>query len=285
MTSRTALLASVLSALASSAPAADKVLVKVNGAPVKKSQAMERAWKAFGTQIINQMMDEILVDQAARSLGIKPDQKQVEARLGRMRAQFKDDATFQSNLSNSGLSLKDLKAQLEQQVLREALVIRAGNIEVTDDEAKNFFDTNKERLDAPESYRLRQIVVGTEKEANDFLVALRAGADFAMLASQVSLDAGTKEKGGDLGFVSRGLMSEPVLKEIQALKVGEIGGPLKTDAGFHIVKLEEVRPAKPAVFAEVKGDLKAALLADKIGKTWPTYIADLRGKAKLETSP
>jgi foldase protein PrsA len=265
--------------------AADKVLVKVNGAPIKKAEAMDRAWKAYGTAVINEMMDEILVTQEAKAKGLKADAASVEGRLSRIKSQFSDEKTFQTRLSDSGLSVKDLKAQLDRQVLRESLVVSARGLSVTDDEARQFFDSNKDKLGSQESYRLRHIVVATEKEANDFLVAIRAGADFAKLASEVSIDAASKDKGGDLGFQNAGMFQADIRKVVSSLKPGQTSSPVKTDMGFHLIRVEEVRPPKPAVLAEVQGELKAALLADKISKSWPGYIAELRGKAKLETAP
>lgn len=269
--------------LAIPAGAQDATLVTVNGVAIKRAAAVERTWKQYGTSVLNLMADEVLIRQAAESTKTKADGKEVDARLKRIREQFKDEATFKARLEASGTSLAELKAQLEDQVLREGLVTKAKDIKVTDAEVKEFFDANKEKLAQPESVRLRHILVGSEKEANDFLVAIKAGADFGKLASQVSLDSATKEKGGDLGFISKGLVIPEVEKVAFSLKPGEVSGVLKTQVGFHILKVEESKQAKAAAFDEVKKDLKTAMLADKITKAWPVYLQELRDKAKYES--
>lgn len=259
------------------------VLVTVNGTPIKRAEAVERAWKQYGTAVLNLMADDILVNQAAAARKVKADAKEVDARLKRIRDQFADEATFKSRLEASGTTLAALKAQIEDQVMREALVTKAKDLKVTDAEVKDFFEANKDKLASAESVHLRHILVAGEKEANDFLVAIKAGADFARLASQVSQDAATRERGGDLGFIAKGLVIPEIEKAAFALKAGEVSPVVKTQLGFHILKVDEVRAPKPAVFDAVKKDLKAAILADKISKAWPGFLQELRDKAKYES--
>lgn len=277
-----------LCATAAPGPAAteegDKaVLVQVNGVPITRAQVLERVFRQYGTSVLNEMADDILVRREAERLAVKADAREVQAGLKRIRDQFKDEATFKERLTATGTNPEEIRARIEEQVVREALVAKARNIKVTESEARDFFEANRERLGAPESVRLRHILVATEREANDFMVALRAGgADFAKLASQASQDAGSREKGGDLGFVSRGLLLPEIEKAAFALKSGEVAGPVRTQLGFHIFKAEEVLAAKPAVFKEIKQDLVKALEAERIAKAWPDYLQELRRKGKYE---
>jgi parvulin-like peptidyl-prolyl isomerase len=271
-------------AKAAAKDAPPSVLATVNGVAIKRSAAMDRAWKQYGTAVLNQMADEILVAQAAGALQLKADPKEVDARIQRIQSQFPDAATFKQKLESSGTSLAELRRQIEDQVLRENLVAKVKNISVTDEEVKGYFDANKEKLSTQESVRLRSLTVAGEKEANDFMVALKAGADFAKLASQVSLDQAAKARGGDMGFVSKGMLQPELEKTIFALKPGELAGPIRLPNGFVIFKAEEFKSAKPAVFADIQGDLKQAMVADKLNKAWPGYIQELRDKAKFVTS-
>jgi parvulin-like peptidyl-prolyl isomerase len=258
------------------------VLAKVNGVSIKRAEAMDRAWKEYGTAVLNEMADEILVKQAAESLKIAVDPAVVDARLKRVQGQFKDEAAFQASLTGRGVTVADLRAQISTQVLRENLVIKAKALSATEDEAKQFFAANKEKLGATDALRLRAVVVGGEKEAVDFLAAIRAGADFAKMASQVSLDADSKANGGDLGFVTKGRLPAETEKQVFALKPGEVSGAIKSGAGYQIFKAEEFRAGKAAVYEEVGADLLRAILADKVTKAWPAYLDELRSKAKYE---
>ena len=95
------------------------VLITVNGVEIRRADAMERAWKQQRTAVVNEMADEILIRQAAQALKIKPDAKDVDARIKRIQGQVTDEAAFQKNLAA-------LRAQIEDQVLREDLVERPG---------------------------------------------------------------------------------------------------------------------------------------------------------------
>ena len=253
-----------------------------NGVPIRRQAVVERVMKLYGPAAVSELVDEALVRQAAAALGVAPDAAETEARLKRIRGQFADDATFKARLKTAGLSESELKAALEEPVLREALVAKAKNVTVTDAEVAEFYAANKERLGVPEAVHLRHLVLGSEKEAADFSVALRAGADFAKLAGSVSLDAATKERGGDLGFVSRGILAPEIEKAVFALKAGELGPVVRTPQGFHLFRVEESRAAKPAALDEVRADLRKALLADRLAQAWPGYLQELRAKAKVE---
>ncbi len=283
-------LAVIASLTASSAPAAfaapnkpADVLVTVNGTKVRRAEVQERLWQRYATQALNEVVDDLLVEQAVKSLGIKADSREVDTRLKRIQGQFPDEGTFKQRLASSGGTLKALKEQIQGQVLREALLISAAGIKITDADVRSFFDANKDKLGSPEAVRARHLLVASEKEAQDFLVALRAGADFVKLAGSVSLDAQSKPQGGDLGFIARGMVVPEIETAVMALKPGEVSGPVKTALGWHLFKAEERRAASPADFAQIKGDLASAILADRLTKAWPDYIKELRQKAKLET--
>ena len=260
-------------------------LAKVNGVPILRSEVAERAFRQYGTPVINEMVDEILIAQAAKELQVSADPGEVESRLGRIRSQFPSETVFAERLAATGTNPAELKSRIEQQVLREILTVKAKDIRVGAAEAQEFFEANKDKLGRPESVRLRHIVVASEKEAGDFLVALRAGADFAALAAGVSLDLATKQAGGDLGFFGRGMLQPEIEKLAFSLKPGEVSAPVRTPAGFHLFKAQETLEAKAAVFPEIASDLERSLLADKISKAWPLYLQELRDKAKIELSP
>lgn len=276
----------LLAASVAAAPAKiPPVLATVNGVPIKRSEAMDRAWKQYGTAVLSEMVDEILIRQAAKALSLQADPKEVDARLKRIESQFPDEATFQKRLAQTGSTAAALRGQIEQHLLREQLVIQARGLKATEAEAKEFFDANKDKLGASEAVRLRHLLVASEKEANDFLVAVSVGADFAKLVAQVSLDNATKDRAGDLGFISRGMLQPDLEKAVFALKPGEVSAPIRTAGGYHLFKLEATRPAKTPVYEEMKADLLQAVLADKISKAWPGYLQELRDKAKYTNIP
>jgi foldase protein PrsA len=272
------------SAAPTTAATPDPVMVTVNGATIKRADVEAKTWQRYNAAVLNEMVEELLVKQAAERLQVKPDPLEIDAHIKKIQAQFPNEAAFKERLASSGTSLDEFRSQIKAQVLRDALVSKAQGIKVSDEEVKDYFNTNKERFSSPDSVRLRTILVGTEKEANDFLVALRAGADFAQLASKVSLDQGSKVKGGDLGYISKGMLQPDLEKAVSTLKLGAISEPIKVPAGFVLFKKEEEKSAKQAVFSEMEKDLRQNLLSKKISSAWPAYLKELRDNAKITPS-
>jgi peptidyl-prolyl cis-trans isomerase C len=148
---------------------------------------------------------------------------------------------------------------------------------ITAAEMKTVYDTAKSKADDKE-YHIRHILVATDAEAKAVVAKLKGGAKFEELA-KTSLDAGTAANGGDLEWVSTSALPKPFGDAILALKKGEVTqNAVQTDGGFHIVKLDEVRPAKPfPPFEEVKPQVQQQLQAEKL----QAYQETLRKKAKI----
>jgi peptidyl-prolyl cis-trans isomerase C len=143
------------------------------------------------------------------------------------------------------------------------LDIRITNAAVAEAELRGYYDQHESDLVVPARVKARHIVVKTRDEAQEVLKRLAGGADFAKLASEVSLEASTRVKGGDLGWVPRGVMTRPFEDAIFALKAGQISEPIETPYGVHVVRIEEVQqPALPA-FELVRDDIRILILQQR----------------------
>jgi foldase protein PrsA len=260
------------------------VMMRIDGTAITREDVAKRMWKRYAGQAVNELVDELLVSKAVKELKVSVEKSDIDKQIERLRSQFPDETAFQRHLGALGTDMKELRGQVEAQLQRERLVVKAKDLKVTDVEAKMFFDSNKDNLGAPESVHLKHILFKTEKEALAALADLRGGADFSAMAAKLSLDPSGKANGGDLGFVSRASLDPEVAKTAFSLKPGELGGPLKLANGFHILKAAEVRPPKAAAFAEMKDELMRNVLAEKISQAWPVYIRELRDKAKVEVN-
>ncbi len=276
-------LALLLAARVAAAPVGmDQVLVRVNSVPIRQSEVVERLLKRYGAQAVDEMIDETLLRQAAKSGEIAAPDAEVGRRLTKLQEQFGSRELFISQLEQAGSSVAKVKEDLSDEIVRERLVVKAKSLSTDDDELKKAFDENKDKLGSPESVHLRHILVATDAEAQDVVAKIKAGADFKTLATEKSLAASGKASGGDYGFVARGMLPAEIDEIAFSMKTGEIRvvpGP----RGRHVLQVLEKRPAKPAVFSEVKNDLRDMLLAEKIKKAAPDYLAELRRKADIKT--
>jgi peptidyl-prolyl cis-trans isomerase D len=167
---------------------------------------------------------------------------------------------------------------LPERVRAEYLVLSAealGRAEpASDAELKALYEARAAQLGTPEQRRVSHILVKTRDAAEKLLAELRTSpARFEALAKQHSLDAGSAEKGGDLGPVGRGDVVKPFADAVFALKEGEIAGPVETEFGFHVVRVSAVQPGRMRAFDEVKAAL-AAELAEQKGKKRFAEAAD-----------
>jgi parvulin-like peptidyl-prolyl isomerase len=270
--------------IAARASAADRELVRVNGTPIRESEVVERLLKRYGQQTVDDMIDDMLVRQAAKDAEIKADDAEIERRIKKLEAQVGDRAVLIGKLEQAGRSLSWLKEDLADKLVLERLVVRNEGLKVDDAAVKKAFEDHKDSLGRPEAVHLRHIVVATKEEADDVAAKIRSGADFTKLAQEKSLVASGKTAGGDDGFVARGLLPSEIESVAFALKAGEVRA-VASSHGFNVIQALETRPARPAVYSEVKDDLRQALLDDQIKKALPHFLQELRRKADIKPIP
>jgi len=262
-----------------------ETLAVVNGQQIKTQDLINRLMSQYGSQVLSVMIDEILLQQAIdtkkTSISLKEMEKEKEKRLKTIKSQFNNEDEFNKKLIESNITLEALKKQIEQQILKEKLV--EDKIKLTDDEIKQFFQQNKEKLITPETVRLKHILVSTQQEANDLIVAINSGADFDKLVLAKSIDSATKNKHGDLGYFSKGQLSPQIEDVVFKLKLGEITSPVKTDYGYSIIKVTEKIPEKQAVLDKnMKEKISETLKQQKLNTALNELLDNLRKNAKIE---
>lgn len=149
---------------------------------------------------------------------------------------------------------------------------------VTDADTKAAYEQYKKAYGEKE-YNARHILVKTEAEAKDIIAQVNKGGDFAKLAKEKSIDPGSKDKGGDLGWFSPASMVKPFSDVAANLQKGAISAnPVQTQFGWHVIKLIDTRPAQPLAYDKLKDGLQKNLQQRNLEK----FISDLRSKAKVD---
>lgn len=171
---------------------------------------------------------------------------------------------------------KDRLAFYQAKALRDAYFADKLKPTVTEETVKKAYEEQAAKVSTEERIRARHILVATEQEAKDISGRLAKGEKFEELAKQYSLD-GSKDYGGDLGFFTAGEMVPEFSKTAFALKVGEVSPPVKTEFGWHVIKLEDRRTgAQP--YDSVKDPIRLVLLR----KAVQDKLLDLRKTAAIE---
>ncbi len=142
----------------------------------------------------------------------------------------------------------------------------ASAVEVTEQGLREHYEQVKEKYQTQERRRAKHILItsgdgldeaGAEKKAADLLAKAKGGADFAQLAKENSKDPGSAAQGGDLGWAERGMFVGPFEEALFSMTPGEVRGPVKTQFGYHVIKLEEIEAGHLRSFEEVRDELEA----------------------------
>jgi peptidyl-prolyl cis-trans isomerase D len=151
----------------------------------------------------------------------------------------------------------------------------AAQVAVTEQEVRDFYEKNKSNYGSPEKRHASHILISVpagakpdadaaaKKEADDVMAKLKAGGDFAALAKEHSDDPGSAQKGGDLDWAERSTFVGPFADAVFSMKQGELRGPVKTQYGYHVIRLEGIQPGTTKTFEEVKGEIDAQLHKDR----------------------
>lgn len=210
-----------------------------------------------------------------------------QARTPELEAQVKDEVVlreiFIQEAEKRGIPAgAEYKAQLD--LARQSILIRELFAEftkknpVTDAEAKAEYEKFKAQNSGQE-FRARHILVEKEDEAKALIAQIKAGAKFEELATKNSKDPGSAVNGGDLDWANGSSYVPEFTKALSGLKKGEMTEePVKTQFGFHIIKLEDSREAQFPGFDDVKAQILQRLGQQKVG----AYQQELKTKAKTD---
>jgi len=250
---------SVMALVAGPAHAEDKVLAKVNGSEIRQSD-VALAEEELGASLAQ--MDPSTKDENVLSFLI--DMKIVSKAAEEKKLQDNED--FKKRL-----------AFTRNRLLMDSLLASEGKAATNDDAMKKVYEEASKQISGDEEVHARHILVETEDEAKAVKAELDKGADFAELAKKKSKDPGASD-GGDLGFFTKDQMVPEFSTAAFALEPGKISDPVKSQFGWHIIKVEEKRNRKPPEFDQVKAQIETYVTR----KAQAEYVGKLREGAKIE---
>jgi peptidyl-prolyl cis-trans isomerase SurA len=240
---------------------------RAQGMPIPDDSAGQMAIIA---EVVNDLVDQELLVQKAKDLKVDVADEDVAAgvdnQIKRVRSQFSSDAEYKSELRKAGFGTpeeyrKGLLEQAKRSELQRRVVEKLKQdgklipVNVSEQEVSEAFDKHRTSLPhRPASVTFRQIVIAPKPSAtakaaaharaDTLLSDLKHGADFAELAKRASQDPATREVGGDLGWTRRGIMVPEFDKWMFALPPGQMSPVIETSFGFHIIKVDRVRPGE-----------------------------------------
>lgn len=238
----------------------------------------------FKQRLLDNMINQKLIEQAAKEKGITISDADVDKQIKQLKAGFKDDAQFQQALTSAGMTEVSLRAQIRDQLVTQKIIDSlAKNATVTEAEMQAYYAKNKVQYQQKAAKRAEHILFKPEdkKKAQEVLDQVESGGDFAALAKKYSIDTATASKGGDLGWPTTAYVPE-FETALTKLKKGETSALVKTPYGYHIIRVTDTRKASQQTFEEVKAQIEQVLLAQKKNDAYTKFLDGLRAKAKIE---
>jgi len=255
-------------------------VASVNGENINKAELYDLMVKQSGQQALDSLISQKIVDFEAEKQGIAVSEEDIQKEMEQYYKNYGGEEAFIQTLAASGYTLDDIKKDMILTVKIKKLM--EPRISISEDEIKAYFEENKASFAQEKQVKASHILVDTEEKAKEIKEKLTNGEDFAQLAKENSTDTETREKGGELGFFGSGKMVKEFEEAAFALNVGEISTPVKTEYGYHIIKVEEITDAQEANYDQSKGEITNILFDQKAGTEFDTWLQEMYPQYKIE---
>jgi peptidyl-prolyl cis-trans isomerase SurA len=257
----------------------------------------KRRLAKLSSQILDEMVNEELIVQAAVASKIEVETSEVQAALDEIKQQNNlDDAGLAQALSAQGYTLPNYKADLRRQLMRLRAVntIVQPKIQITDEDIKARYDQMQRRSEAVSAVRLSDILIklpdhATEQQINEgkakagkAVERVKGGEDFVAVAKDMSDDASTKDTGGELGWFERGSINPDWEQVVFSMEKGDTRGPISGPQGLYVFQVTDVKKSELKPFAEMKEQLTRELKRRELDKQTEIWVQELRKKAYID---
>lgn len=269
--------------------AGEEVAAIVNGQPITKTRLVNALLARTGRLVLNQLIDETLIRQAAKQHNVTVTKQEVDEKVQALRKKV-EDAQARTGLDWVGwLAAQDVSEKVLREALEVDLLVQKivePQVKVTDDEVQQYYTAKKMELKQPAAAHVAIIAVETEAEAKKLLKQIQDGADFAAVAKEHSLDPTSKSNGGDIGWILKGPLAEAAFK----MTPGQVAGPIADQVEVNgapktyqfLVKLIEKRQEHIPTYEEAKAPIHKAMFEHKMRVKTAQWYANLRKEAKIE---
>jgi peptidyl-prolyl cis-trans isomerase SurA len=252
---------------------------------------------ALRREVLERIVDEHLLLQQANELKLSVSSEEVDRSIEQIKKDYNlRDDQLADELRRQGLTLASYRQNTRKEILRYRVInIAVGSkIQVSDNDVESYYERNMKSgkndqvkvshvfVAIPENADAAK-VLEREEYARKILERARKGEDFAALAKELSEDRATRAEGGDLGYFGKEMgLPKPVEELVFSMAVGDIGGPVRGNQGFHVIKLVDRRAADIKPLSDVKEQLRMQLRQKEMERQTKIYLSELRKKTLVE---
>ena len=257
----------------------------------------KKQWDEIKRKALDNLIESKLVQEQAVELKLQVTNEEVERAMDEVKKQNNlTDEQFKQALQQQGFTYDSYRKSLKRQILELKVLNTAvrSRVSISDDEVKAFYLQNERQMAGDKTAHLRQILVVVPPDASADVVAekrrvaqkvlelARSGTSFVELAKKYSDDDLTKCDGGDLGWVGKGVLQDPLDEAVTSMDAGDVRGPIRTGRGWHLLQLVERKAGDLRPFDEVKDAIRKQLYDQQVEKASQSWIRELRKKAHVD---
>lgn len=237
--------------------------------------------KRFEEEVLDDMITEKIMSLRAQELNISVSDAELEEKIKEIKKDYGEDFTGQ--FARENIKYEQWKEDFKKGMLWQKLVATDVNakIKITEDEAEDYFNQHRNNYKTESRVRVAQIVVHDQEKAKEALKRLNSGEDFAKVAADLSIGPEARH-GGDLGFITKEVMPDPLDKTIFSMPINKISPVVQSSYGFHIFKVLESQPAGIRKFAEVRENVLADIRLQKEDAAYIRWLTELKKKAVIK---
>ncbi len=256
------------------------VVAIVNGTPITEAQLIERLKYGPGPRVLLKMIDTRLIVAEAARRQIKPGGEQVELKLSQVASRLGSERELTAMLREHNTSRAELKDRLRVDAMLDEIATQ--QITIEDAQVQQYYQEHLEEFSHGEQVRARMILTETRENAEAIKVALDSGGDFAGLAQALSIDPGTAQQEGDMGYFERGDYADEITQVAFSLEPGQVSGVFAVPDGYCIIKVEGRRPAGTKALDQVQGQIVPRLKHRQRDKMRQQWLVEQRKRARLK---
>ncbi|MEI2664145.1 peptidylprolyl isomerase [Rossellomorea sp. LJF3] len=258
----------------------EDVVAKVGSESISKDDLYSTLVNQYGDGALDTLIAEKIVKLESEKKDLTVKDSEIKKELENIKGQYDSEEAFKEALASSGADLDSVKENIKTYLLTEKLL--KDRVKITDDQIKEYFEANKDTFAQKEQVEASHILVDDEKTAQEVKKKLDNGGDFAELAKEYSTDTSNADSGGELGYFGKGEMVAEFDDKAFSMKKGEISEPVKTEFGYHIIKVTGKKEAKEAVLADHKDEIKDILFDQALQTEYGTWLAEKKKEYKIE---
>jgi foldase protein PrsA len=231
-------------------------------------------------KVLDMLVDIKVQEKEALKAGITASEEEINAEVEKARKYFDSEEKFNEFLTSQKMTMEYLKDTIRKDILVSKLQEKlTADVSVTDEQVAAYYTSNNDQFI---SVKASHILLEDEETAKKILERAKAGENFGELALQNSTDPSAQTNKGDLGYFRKGDMVEPFETAAFGMKVGEISDLVKTDFGYHIIKLEDKKFDK---LEDIAGELKLSMIESEKDTVYQGLLDEMRTKADVKKSP